>query len=278
MNKTIINMQALYDSMGKSEKKIAEWVLLHPNEILSISISELAEKSQSSEATIVRFSRRLGFSGFQDFKISFADYSVNEPVNPHISKDDSCVDVFSKVANDICISLEKTKNSIDKDALEAASDAITSARKVVIFGLGNSASTAIDAAHKFIRTGINAIAYSDNHMQAIAASHLSKDDVAIGISHSGSSIDVVDALRIAKDNGATTISISGLNKSPITKVSDINLITFADETKYSILALNSRIVQLAIIDTLYFAIILHSNKKSIEAIKQTENSLKKKKY
>ncbi len=278
MNKTIINIQALYDTMGKSEKKIADWVLLHPNEILPISISELAEKSNSSEATIVRFSRRLGFSGFQDFKISFADYSVNEPVNPHISKDDSCIEVFSKVANDICISLEKTKNSIDKDALEAASDAITSARKVVIFGLGNSASTAMDAAHKFIRTGINAVAYSDNHMQAIAASHLTNGDVAIGISHSGSSIDVVDALRIAKENGATTISISGLNKSPITKVSDINLITVADETKYSILALNSRIVQLAIIDTLYFAIILHSNKKSIEAIKLTENSLKKKKY
>ena len=88
----------------------------------------------------------------------------------------------------------------------------------------------------------------------------------------------MDALRVAKENGAVTISISGVHKSPITRVSDISLNTVADETKYSILALNSRIVQLAIIDTLYFSIILHSNKKSIEAIKATENSLKKKKY
>ena len=278
MNKTLINIKALYNEMGKSEKKIADWVMLHPTEILPISISELADKSNSSEATIVRFSRRLGFSGFQDFKISFADYSDREPVNPHITKTDSCSDIFSKVANDICVSLEKTKKVIDKDSLERASSAITSAKKVVLFGLGNSASVALDAAHKFMRAGINAYAYSDNHMQAIAASHLDKGDVAIGISHSGSSTDVVDALRVAKENGAVTISFSGVHKSPIARVSDISLNTVADETIYSILALNSRIVQLAIIDTLYFSIILHSNKKSIEAIKATENALKKKKY
>ena len=278
MNKTLINIKALYDEMGKSEKKIADWVMLHPNEILPISISELAEKSSSSEATIVRFSRRLGFTGFQDFKISFANYSGADPVNPHIDKSDSCMDIFSKVSGDIYTSLEKTKISIDKDALESASKAISAANKVVIFGLGNSASIALDAAHKFMRAGLNVYSYSDNHMQAIAASHLGKNDVAIGISHSGSSVDVVEALRTAQQNGAVTISISGVFKSPITNVSDINLITVADETKYSILALNSRIVQLAIIDTLYFSIILKRDKKSIDAIKATENALKKKKY
>ena len=278
MNKTLINIKALYDEMGKSEKKIADWVMLHPNEILPISISELAEKSSSSEATIVRFSRRLGFTGFQDFKISFANYSGADPVNPHIDKSDSCMDIFSKVSGDIYTSLEKTKKSIDKDALERASNAISAANKVVIFGLGNSASIALDAAHKFMRAGLNVYSYSDNHMQAIAASHLGKNDVAIGISHSGSSVDVVEALRTAQQNGAVTISISGVFKSPITNVSDINLITVADETKYSILALNSRIVQLAIIDTLYFSIILKRDKKSIDAIKATENALKKKKY
>ncbi len=278
MNKTVINIKALYEEFGNSEKKVADWVIAHPNEILPISISELAEKSSSSEATIVRFSKKLGFSGFQDFKISFASYSAAEPTNPNISKSDRCIDIFSKVANDIYVSLEKTKNSIDKDAFENASEAIANARRVVIFGLGSSSSVALDAAHKFMRTGINAMSYSDNHLQVIAASQLSKKDVAIGISHSGSSVDVVDALRIAQQNGATTISISGTKKSPITRVSDISLCTVADETKYSILALNSRIVQLAIVDSLYFSIILKHDKQSLEAIKATENSLKKKKY
>lgn len=277
MNKTLITIKSLYSEMGKAEKKIADWVLLNPSEILPISISELSEKSSSSEATIVRFSRRLGFSGFQDFKISFANYSSNEPINPNITKDDSCMEIFAKVANDTCVALEKTKKVLDEESLKQASQAILNADKVAIFGLGNSASVALDAAHKFMRAGINAYAYSDNHMQAIASSHMGKNDVAIAISHSGSSTDVIDALSNAKKQGALTISISNVGKSPIIRVSDICLHTDADETQYSILALNSRISQLAIIDSLYFSIIVHGSEKQIEAIKATENALKKKK-
>ncbi len=278
MNKTLLNIKASYDSFGKSEKKIADWVLLHPDEILPISISELAEKSKSSEATIVRFSRRLGFSGFQDFKISFADYSETRSLSAGIEKDDSCFDVFSKVSDEIYTALQKTKLSINKDALEKASEAISSASKLVIFGLGNSASVALDASHKFLRAGINAYSYSDNHMQAIAASHLKEGDVAMGISHSGSSVDVVEAMKAAGAQGACTVALTSASKSPLAKVSDIVISTVADETKYSILALNSRIVQLTIIDSLYFHIICKRDKAAIKAIQATENSLKNKKY
>ncbi len=278
MNKTLISIKAGYESFGKSEKKIADWVLLHPDEILPISISELAEKSNSSEATIVRFSRRLGFSGFQDFKISFADYTESKTFGGNIEKEDSCFEVFSKVAEEIYTALEKTKLSINKDALEKASELISGAGKLVIFGLGNSASVALDASHKFLRAGINAYSYSDNHMQAIAASHLSKGDVALGISHSGSSVDVVEAMKTAKAHGAAAIALTSASRSPLAKASDIVLSTVADETKYSILALNSRIVQLTIIDSLYFHIVAKGDNATVEAIKATESSLKNMKY
>ena len=278
MNKTLLQIKAVYDELGKSEKKIADWVFKNPDEVLPISISELADKSNSSEATIVRFSRRLGFSGFQDFKISFANYSGEKLTNANIDKNDSCMEIFGKLLEDIYTSLEKTKNTLDEKELEKASELISNAGKVVVFGLGNSASVALDASHKFLRAGINCYSYSDNHMQAIAASHLERSDVAVGISHSGSSKDVVEALQIAKEMGASTISITGSAKSPITKYSDVVLTTVADETRYSILGLNSRIVQLVIIDSLYFHIICKHDKKTLDAIKATENSLKRKKY
>lgn len=278
MNKTLLQIKALYGELGKSEKKIADWVCENPEEVLPISISELADRSNSSEATIVRFSKRLGFSGFQDFKISFASYSGERLTNAAINKNDSCIEIFNKMLEDIYTSLEKTCKNIDENSFEKASELISSANTVVIFGLGNSASVALDASHKFLRAGINCYAYSDNHMQAIAASHLKKGDVAIGISHSGSSRDVVEALQIAKEMGAATISLTGTVKSPITKCSDFVLKTVADETRYSILGLNSRIVQLAIIDTLYFHIICKHDKRTLEAIKATENALKRKKY
>ena len=113
-------------------------------------------------------------------------------------------------------------------------------------------------------------------MQVIAASHLKKGDVAIAISHSGSSKDIVDALKSAGEHGAVTIAITNAGKSPIIRSSDIVLSTSSEETEYNILALNSRIVQLAIIDTLYFYVVFNRSEDAIESIQETEHALLRK--
>lgn len=277
MNRVLLNIKIQSDEMGKSEKRIAEWILAHPTEIFPLSISELAEKSGSSEATIVRFSKRLGFEGYQDLKISIAQETNARTESENISKDDSCYEIFGKACSDIYVTLEKTKKSLSPKALEAAAQAVMAADKIIIIGLGNSASIALDASHKLLRAGCCAYSYSDNHMQAIAASHLTARDVVIAISHSGSSRDIVDTLKIARDRGATTVSITGKAKSPIIRQSDIVLLTDAEETKFSLLALSSRIAQLAIIDAIYFYIV-YKNDSTFEAIRNTELSLLSKKY
>ncbi len=278
MNRTLLQIKILYDSMGKSEKRIADWLFEHSDEIIPLSITELAEISGSSEATIVRFAKRIGFSGYQEMKISFAQESGKKIINKDISRNDNCMDILDKISNEIYCSLEMTKHAIDKNSLEAAAEAIMNCRNIYIFGLGNSAATATDAAHKFLRAGCHATAYCDNHMQAIAASHLGEDDVAVGISHSGSSRDIVDALKISRDNGAATICITNYGKSPIIKQSDIVLCTRSQETEYSILGLNSRIAALAIIDSIYTYIICKNGDKAIEEVRRAEKALQNKKY
>ena len=278
MEKTSLNIKLKYPEMGKAEKKIADWIFANPGKIISLSIVELAELCKCSEATIVRFSKRIGLNGYQELKISLAAEQGGTSVSSSISADDTPFRMYEKICGDIYLSFEKTKKSLKEDSLLRACNAILSANRIVIFGLGNSASVATDASHKFLRAGLNAIAYSDNHMQVIAASHLTKNDVAIGISHSGSSKDIVEALKLAKEHGATTVSITNSGKSPILKYTDISLFTSADETEYSILALNSRIVQLAIIDVLYNYIVLNHSEKALESIKETEHALLTKKY
>ena len=267
----------LYNTFGAAEKKIADWIAQNPGKIISLSIVELAEQCKCSEATIVRFSKKIGLEGYQDLKISLASESKTT-VSTTISANDSAGEMFDKVANEIYCSLELTKKALDPDALAAAANAICSARKIALFGLGNSASVALDASHKFIRAGLNATAVSDNHMQMIVASHLGRGDVAIGVSHSGSSKDIVDALKTAKEHGALTIAVTNVGKSPIDKVADILLHTSSTETDYTILALNSRIAQLAIVDTLYYYVVFNLSDKAIESIKETERSLMSKKY
>lgn len=278
MDKISLKIKLLYDSMGKAEKRIADWIFENPQRIISLSIIELAEECKCGEATIVRFAKRLGLNGFQELKFSLASENGGSRASTHITAKDSAFEIYEKVCNDIYLSLEKTKKSLKEDSISEAAKKICKANKIVIFGLGNSSSIAIDASHKFMRSGLNAIAYTDNHMQVIAASHLSENDIAIGISHSGSSKDIVEALKIAKEHNALTIAITNSGKSPILKQSDIVLATSSEETEYNILALNSRIAQLAIIDTLYFYVVYNRSDDALQSITQTEQSLLTKKY
>ncbi len=280
MESILLKIKRLYSEMGGSERKIADWLTTNFQEIIGLSINELATRCGCGEATIVRFSRRLGLSGYQELKLKIAQESVNIAQGGvmGVEQNDSCYDIFNKRIRDIAVALENTKSVLSPAEVEKAANVIKDAKRIVIFGLGNSASIAVDAQHKFLRAGLDAIAYCDNHMQAIAASHLHKGDVAIGVSHSGASIDVVDALKTARETGATTICITNFGESPINEYSDIVLNTRSDETKYSLLAMSSRIAQLAIFDAIYTYIVMHSNKAAVRAIKDAETALHSKKY
>ena len=267
------------DFMGPAEKKIAEYLLTHTGEIIDISISELAERCSCGDATIVRFSRRLGLSGYQELKLRIAaEINASSTISSEIEKGDSCFDIFKKRIVDISESLYSTETVLDPDSLDKASYIIKKADRIVIFGLGNSAAIAQDAAHKFLRLGLSAQACCDNHMQAIIASHLKRGDVAIGISHSGSSKDIVEALHLCRACGATTVCVTNYGASPIVEASDISLFTKSNETRHSILAMSSRIAQLAIFDSIYTHIVLNYDKPSMQAVYNTEFSLQPKKY
>ncbi len=267
------------DNVGPAEKKIAEYLLDNAEEMIGLSITEFAERCGCGDATVVRFSRRLGLAGYQELKIRIAtELSATSAIDSHIEKDDSCFDIFQKRMADIQASLKNTETVLDKQKLDRAAQTIMHADRIVIFGLGNSAAIAQDATHKFLRLGLAAQACCDNHMQAIMASHLRRGSVAIGISHSGSSKDIVEALRLCKVCGATTISLSNWGSSPIVESADIALFTKSDETKHSILAMSSRIAQLAIFDSIYTYIVLHTDKAAKQAIYNTEIALQHKKY
>lgn len=279
MESTLHKIRNLYSSMGPAEKKIADYILADTQGIIGYSVTELAEKCGCGDATVVRFSRRIGFDGFQALKIGIAgEIGSTSSIGTEIKKDDSCFEIFKKRITDISLSLQSTENVLDEQTLEKAAKIIMNARRIAVFGLGNSAAIAIDAAHKFLRLGLDAQCCTDNHMQAIIASHLDRKSVAIGISHSGSSKDIVDALRLSKIGGATTICVTNFGSSPIVEASDISIFTKSEETKHSILGMSSRIAQLTIFDAIYTYIVIHSDKEAVQAIYNTEFALQNKKY
>ena len=185
--------------------------------------------------------------------------------------------IVDKVFQGTMQALTMTHDSLDVAAIEKAADAIEKARRVVILGMGSSHSVGLDLQHKLMRLGIDAVAFMDSHMQTIAVSLLTEEDVVFSISHSGSSKDVVDNTKLAKANGAVTISMTSIGSSPLSKITDIQLYTASKETQYRIVALSSRIAQEAIIDAIYTLIAVR-DKKYVEGFHKIEKAIQRKKY
>jgi len=276
----LLKIDALKENLSEKEKNVVDYIKENYLHIIRYSIVEFAENVDASEATIVRLCKKLGYKGFQDFKISLAQEAKNpiEYIFEKAEESDSIYDIFCKEIGSIVSTMNYTARVIDKKTLEIVANSIMKARKIVLYGSGNSASVAMDGAHKFLRAGLDSSAYIDSHMQLIIASGLTENDVVIGISHSGSSKCIVEGLKTAKEKGATTICICNYGKSPLSKVADYSLFTASEEAKHRVLALSSRIAQLAIIDSLYIYISLKNRETSLNAMKNIEKVLEVTKY
>ncbi len=276
----LIRIKSAMESFKPSERAVAEYVLDNSEQVMQMSISEASQNVGVGEATIIRFCRVLGYKGYQDFKLRLAQDLV-EPVHyihENIRFSDNPKDLAQKVFQTNLRAVEDTMRVLDPEMVEVAAKSLTEARRIDIYGVGYSSFTANDAKLKLARLGLIVDAYGDAHLQAMAAVSLTNKDIAIGISHSGSTKDVVDALSVAHKAGAITISITNFSPSPITRVSDVVLLTAAPESTFGGEVLTSRIAQLCVVDVLSVSVAVTLGEKCLGLIEKTSEAVKKKRY
>lgn len=275
----LMKIQMLLPKLSKAEQRVADYILNNSNKVISLSVAGLAEVSGVSDATVVRACKSLGFSSYQEFKVTLARDTVSplQSIHAEIDWNDSPQLVIDKVFQENIHTLQYTHNTISQDALMQAADVLQKARRVVIFALGNSSAIALDLQHKLMRLGIFAQAFWDTHMQEIAAVQCGEGDVVFAISHSGSSIDVVESTKLGRSNGACVISLSNIGRSPLSKISDIALTTASRETEYRLTSIASRIAQMTVIDCLYTLIAL-KRPESTNVFYKIDKALDRKKY
>ena len=235
-------VQTHLDDLRNSEKKVALVVLGSPDKVIYQSISELAENAGTSEPTVLRFCRALGFRGYHDLKIQLAQDLVPEVKNIHedVTRGDDAATLIRKVLNANVIAINTTLDILDPEMVERAIRALARAKRIDFFGLGGSGAVAMDAHHKFFRLGIPCGWQSDSHMQAMTAALMTPKNLVVAISHSGSSKDIVEALQIAKANGAIAIAIVSHRKSPVASLADIPLCVHTRETGFKPEPMSSR--------------------------------------
>lgn len=260
--------------LRKSERKVAEFVLKNPLEVIRMRIVDLAQMADVSEPTVVRFCRAIGCHGFQDFKLALAQQLASSPSYGQIAvtDTDSAREYTHKVFDSTVDTLLKVRENLSLDKLEAAVEAICSAKRVEFYGFGASAAVAFDGQHKFFRLQISSAAYSDPHLQNMSASSLQSGDVVIAISQSGRTQALLDSMELVKQAEGIVIALAP-SHSPVALSATIPIEVDAKEDIQIYTPLSSRIAHLVVIDVLAIGVAQKKGPQLQEHLQQLQAGL-----
>ncbi|SDK31375.1 transcriptional regulator, RpiR family [Agrobacterium fabrum] len=220
------------------------------------SLKQIADDAGVSEAMVVKITKKLGFSGYRDFRTAVSQYNRQPTAEMHqeLSADDTSQEIVQKVFRTSINALEETLSILDIEEFDRAADLIHRAKQRDFYGVGGSAQIARDVAHKFLRIGVRASVFDDSHMMLMSASLIADGDIAIGFSHSGNTTAVIEAIQLARRNGARTIAITNYNSSALAHAADVVLCSTAQGSPLMGENAAARIAQLNILDAVFVAV------------------------
>ncbi|MGN2616602.1 SIS domain-containing protein [Aliivibrio fischeri] len=264
--------------------KILDFILDDPASISSYSSQALAAKVGVSQSSIVKLTQRLGFKGFTAFKLAIIEdlgrkQAILEPERPihnKINSDDSSLTIAQKLVQEKTHALIATTNAINFSEFELITALLNQAQRIQIVGIGGSALTAKDLAFKLLKIGMTALTEQDSHVQIATANTLTKQDVQIVISYSGSRKEILMAAQTAIDKGAAVIALTSTKKSPLRKLANFCIDTIADERQFRSSSISSRTAQNVITDLLFMTLLQIKSDKAkllIDEISSTMNRI-----
>lgn len=282
MGGTLLKLKEFQESFTKNEKKISNYLLSNIEEIKSLNTYDLAIKCDVSQASVVRFAKKLGFKGFPEFKISLAGDLVmqnNEKqiqiIYDEIQFDDSTEVLSKKVMYENIKSIEDTYKIINFEEIEKAAETLDSANRIFILGAGFSGIVARDFQYKLWELGKSVVFDTDQHIQLTNASTAQKGDVVFVISYSGQTLDIYQTILEFKEKGIDIITLTKFATNPIKDIGDISLSTIVEKSNLRSTSLSSRMAQLTIIDILYIKLIQRDREKANKLIGDAVESIKK---
>lgn len=253
----ITRIRSSYNQLTKAEKKVADYILANPKDVLFMSITDLAEACDVGDTSVFRFCKTMELKGYQEFKmmlslsISEGQEELDQFTGNNISLDDSFGELAKKVLNTNINALTETYSLIREEDFSQAIDMLHQARRIFFFGVGASMLTAMKAMNKFLRIENKVFGIQDTHMQAMAAATMSGEDVAVLFSYSGATKDTIHVAQVAKKAGAGIICVTRFVKSPLRTYADIVLLSGANEGPLQGGSTSAEISQLFLVDLLY---------------------------
>lgn len=254
----LIRIKERSDEFTPADKKIAAYLSLHPEEITKMNTKQLAILTETSQAAIIRFVKKIGYRGYTELKVDIAksletnDPRIGEEV---ISKNDRIEDIISKSKANVISSIEKTYALINEKDLEEAIDKLCRANSVYLAGIGSSGLICEDFLYKLQRSGKRAFYERDAHTNLSLLTNIREDDLLICISYTGLTKEIIYAGDYAKKRGADLISISKISRGRLQSLSDILISIPEMEKKIRYGAISSRFSSQIITDILFYGYI-----------------------
>ena len=243
-------IHASYYQLTATERKLADYVLAQPSQVQFMSITQLADECGIGEATISRFCRNLKLKGFNAFKIELAQYSasaVKQPEQPTDSLLGRSLEV-SRLAID---AIQQTTELINPAQIQTAVELFEDASRVLCFGSGGSMLMAQEFVHLFSTVTNKFTAIADSHMQMSAAATMSREDVMVLFSYSGSTNSGIQLLELAKSRGSRTVLVTRFYKSPAANLADVVLRCGSNEGPFQFGSVPAKMAQLLLMDVLF---------------------------
>ena len=275
-NGGLVMLNEMVNTLPPSEKKIARYILNHPQEAISLTAVELGKRSSTSGAAVIRLCKSLDLKGLQDLKLriagdlqkttehGFRDIEPNEPI----------MSIIDKMTNNSIKTIRETAEMLNTEELEKAINLLRVANTIHFVGVGASNIIAQDAQQKFLRINKNSYAFPDMHLAMTLVATAGKGDVVVAISFSGETSEVARVLELAKEKGISIISITKYGNSIVSKIADIKLYTSATrESTFRSGATSSRIGQLQVVDILFMGVASLQYEETVKYLDATRDAV-----
>jgi DNA-binding MurR/RpiR family transcriptional regulator len=272
------------NQMPGSYRSVAQYIVDNPQKVASLSISELANVTESNKTTVVRVCQLSGYQGYRELRAALLEnrglvrgaellgFDVPDDANP----DDDILHIAREVIKINLEVLQETLTLLDGVALRSAADRILAARQVFLVGFGSSAPVAQDAYQRFLRLQIPSSACADPHVLASIAANLLPADLLFSVTYSGETRDMIEALETSRSRGATTITLTSVPGSSSARLSDIVLVSAVRRKPLAGETVATRVAQLAVVDVVSAIIALRKKVELRGANERIEKELSKK--
>ncbi|MCO4836555.1 MAG: transcriptional regulator HexR [Oceanospirillaceae bacterium] len=273
-NNLLQRLSTQQDQLNRSERKVVQVIIADPQSATRMSIAALAELAKVSEPTVNRMCRSFGLKGYPDFKMELAQSMARGMpyVSQTVDQNDTAAQYTDKIFTSTMASLDTAKQQIDSKAIERAVDYLSQAQQICFFGMGASGAVAQDALHKFFRFNIPVVAHNDSLMMRMTAAACKRGDVLVLLSFTGRTKEMVEVARIGRSAGALVIAITQEGSSLAEEASLVLGVESPEDTDVY-MPMQSRMIQLTLVDVLATGVILRRGEDFHSHLKNIKQSL-----